>query len=332
MRVSHNRAMANPDDSVAPARPVRLLGIGHVAVDHQFNLPDWPTLPSQPGKVAARRYGASVGGMTANACVAAARLGARVAFASPVGDDEDAERFRQHFVREGVDATGLLRIPGAASSVSAVLVDGRGERLIVTRRGDALLRAPELSATRLPAALAAADLLLTDARCPAWAEGALRLARAAGIASVLDVDTSPPEDLRRLVPLADWAVFSAPGLAAWAGQDTDAPAAEAQALAAALASGARVAAVTRGEAGVAWLRPGAAVQRLPACAVAPVVDTTGAGDVFHGALGVALAEGLADAEALRFAATAAALKCLKPDGVMGAPRRGEVLRRLAAAA
>lgn len=323
--------MFRDDSASAARRPPRLLGIGHVSVDHQFLLPAGTPLPSQPGKQAARRYGMSVGGMTSNACVAAARLGARVAFASPVGDDDEAERFRQHFVREGIDAGGLLRVPGAASSVSAVIVDAQGERAIVTRRGDALLRAPDFAGTDLPAQLGTVDLVLTDPRCPAWAEAALRLARQHGVASMLDADSAPPEVLRRLVPLADWVVFSTPGLAEWAGAGALAPDDEAAALAEALAAGARVAAVTRGEQGVAWQRAGGPLERMPAVSVSPVVDTTGAGDVFHGALAVAQAEGRDDGTAMRFAAAAAALKCQRPDGVMGAPRRGEVERLLAAA-
>jgi sulfofructose kinase len=68
--------------------------------------------------------------------------------------------------------------------------------------------------------------------------------------------------------------------------------------------------------------------QLPAFEVHPVVDTTAAGDTFHGALAVALGEGRSDEQALRFAAAAAALKCLKPGGVAGAPRRPEVDRFL----
>ena len=64
----------------------------------------------------------------------------------------------------------------------------------------------------------------------------------------------------------------------------------------------------------------------------PVIDTLGAGDVFHGALAVALAEGLADLPAIQFAAAAAALKCLRADGVLGAPARAEVVQLLAAQA
>ena len=69
------------------ANPVRILGVGHAAWDHQFSV---ETFPPKPTKTPAQAYLSGVGGMTANACVAAARLGARVRIASPVGDDAAA--------------------------------------------------------------------------------------------------------------------------------------------------------------------------------------------------------------------------------------------------
>ena len=202
------------------------------------------------------------------------------------------------------------------------MVDAAGERMVINHRGDALTRAPAFD----PAWLDGADVLLTDPRCPAWADAALRGARARGIPSVLDGDTAARADLQRLAGLARWAVFSEPGLAAFSDASVD------DALAQALALGAECAVVTLGAAGVRWRRPGQAPCSLPALAVAPVIDTLGAGDVFHGALAVALAEGLADRPAIQFAAAAAALKCLRADGVLGAPARAEVVQLLAAQA
>lgn len=290
----------------------RLLGVGHVSLDHMFEV---EALPTRPVKTPALAYACRVGGMTANASVAAARLGAAVRFAGPVGDDDAAPRFANHFHKEGIDTQGLTRVPRTASSVSTVIVDALGERLIFNHRGSALFAAPPLRDEWLDDV----DVLITDPRCPAWAEAALRGARARRLVSVLDGDAAPQGDLQRLVPLATWAVFSEQGLAAFA------PGLPAQqALAAALAVGAEVAVVTLGARGLLWQRAGGPVQAMPAFAVAPVLDTTAAGDVFHGALAVVLAEGRGDADALRFAAVAAALKCSRRDGVLGAPGRGEV--------
>ena len=93
----------------------------------------------------------------------------------------------------------------------------------------------------------------------------------------------------------------------------------------ALALGARLAAVTQGERGVFWIETGQpeGLRHLPAFAV-PVVDTLAAGDVFHGAFALMLAEAKTPAEALRFAAAAAAIKCTRPGGRSGSPSRDEV--------
>jgi sulfofructose kinase len=307
-------------------RAVRVCGVGHVALDMVFEV---ERIPQEPVKVAARALRRVVGGMTANACVAAARLGASVRFGSPVGDDDAVATFRAHFEREGVDAVGLQSVAGASSSVSAVLVDARGERLIVSHHGDALHQPPPPDL----AWLEDADAVLADPRCPDWSEAALRQASARGMVSVLDGDTAPLAVLQRLVALAGWAVFSQPGMAVFAGAGGvgaiagDAPDAAAldAGLGQALARGAEVAVVTLGGAGLRWQRRGQCVRALPALTAGAVVDTLGAGDAFHGALAVALAEGQADEQALRFAAAAAAIKCTRHGGVLGAPVRAEVL-------
>lgn len=310
----------------AAGHAVRVCGVGHVALDMVFEV---ERIPQEPVKVPARALRRVVGGMTANACVAAARLGAAVRFGSPVGDDDAVANFRAHFQREGVDAAGLRSVPGASSSVSAVLVDARGERLIVSHHGDALQRPPPLDL----AWLEGADAVLADPRCPAWAEAALGHARARGMVSVFDGDTAPREVLQRLVAQAGWAVFSQPGMAAFSGAGSDAgtvPEAAAldTGLDEALSRGAEVAVVTLGEHGLRWRRRGEPARALPAWSAGAVVDTLGAGDTFHGALAVALAQGQGDEAALRFAAAAAAIKCTRHGGVSGAPGRAEVLALL----
>ncbi len=298
-----------------PRPAVRVVGVGHIALDHHFTV---EAAPAPGRKTAARTYARLVGGMTANALVAAARLGAQAALLSPVGDDDTAREFVAHLQREGVDASGLCRVPGAQSSVSTVIVDSSGERLIVNHRGNALLRAPDFDHQGWQARLSGAQALLVDPRCVHWAEAALRHARSAGLLSVLDGDTAPRADLHRLVGLSQWAVFSAPGLAAYSDGTPE------RGLAAALSAGAGVAVATQGEFGLLWQRQGGPLQRMAACSVAHVEDTTAAGDVFHGALAVALAEGQADEAALLFASAAAALKCQRADAVLGAPVRAEL--------
>jgi sulfofructose kinase len=293
--------------------------VGHVALDLMFGI---ERFPEQPTKTPAHSFHQGVGGMSANAAVALARLGADVGFVGPMGEDAAAQVFRTHFQREGVDVSRLQVTPGQSSSISSIILDARGERMIFNHKGSALSAPSEF----VPAWLDNVDFLLTDPRCPLWAAQALRLARQAGITSLLDGDVSPLQDLQQLVPLADWVAFSEPGLQGFHPGDVH------QGLQAALDLGAalQVAVVTLGPRGLYWLRRGRSVQHLPAFRVAQVIDTLGAGDAFHAGLGLAFAHGMPDREALRFGAATAALKCQRPHGILGAPSRHEVEALLAA--
>lgn len=296
----------------------RLLCVGHVALDLAFGV---EAFPAHPTKTPAHTFHQGVGGMSANAAVALARLGAQVRFAGPVGDDASAEVFRVHFRREGVDACGLTPTPGQTSSVSTIVIDARGERMIFNHRGSALTSPPPFD----PDWLTDTQVLLTDPRCVTWAETALREARSRGVTRLLDGDVAPAEDLLRLLPLADWVAFSEPGLA------VHQPGDPAQGLArmwSRVGEGPRVLVVTLGERGVLWQRRGESVHHLPAFAVESVCDTLGAGDTFHGALGLALAQRWDDLTSLRFASAAAALKCQRAPGILGAPHLHEVLALL----
>lgn len=129
--------------------------------------------------------------------------------------------------------------------------------------------------------------------------------------TVLDGDITP-QDISELVALSDHAAFSEPGLARLTGVKEMASALK---QAQTLTNGHVY--VTQGSAGCDWLENGGR-QHQPAFKV-DVVDTTGAGDVFHGALAVALATGGNLAESVRFASGVAALKCTRPGGRAGIP-------------
>ncbi len=292
----------------------KVICVGHSALDRLFTVESWP---GASAKVAAQAYAEVGGGMAANAAVAVARLGGAAHFWGPAGDDSVADVMRAQLNAAGVDAGGLRRFAGMHSSTSAILIDARGERLIVSYRGSALqapadwLRLDEVGS---------AGALLADVRWPQGALAALRAARRAGIPSVIDADTAEPGTLQALAGEAEYAVFSEPGLACFAGAgDIE------SGLRRALALGARLAAVTQGERGVSWIDTGQPrdLRHLSAFPV-PVVDTLAAGDVFHGAFALELARGAAPADALRFAAAAAAIKCMRPNGRDGSPSRDDV--------
>ncbi len=291
----------------------RICTVGHAAVDHCFDIAEFP---AQPTKTPAHRYRMISGGMASNASIAAARLGARVRLHGAVGDDEAGAFLAGRLQRNGVDCAGLQRVPGASSSISAVVIDAQGERQIFNSRGDALANAAALD-TR---GFVGADVVMVD---PRWMHGAieaLHWAREAAVLSVLDGDLSPQADLQTLSALADWSVFSETGLAAFAPGLSIAAA-----LQHALDVGTQVAVVTLGQRGVYWLRRSDVgdLHFQPAFRI-QAVDTNGAGDVFHAALALALAEGQNERSAIRFGSAAAAIKCQRHGGVVNGPDRAEL--------
>jgi sulfofructose kinase len=271
--------------------------LGHLVADHSFWVED---VPQPPAKQVARRYRLGVGGLAANAAIAVARLGGRVRFWGRVGDDRNGAPLAEELAGFGVDASAIRIIPGARTPVSAVLLDPVGERVIIAFRGEGL----DLDPNILPLeTLGEAGALLCDPRWPRAAEAALRTARRLGIPSVLDAEKSEARLLAQLVPLVDHAIFSQPGLQIFAPG-----VAPAEGLHRALAAGARLAAVTRGEHGTLWLTKGMEAPRETPAFQVEATNTAGAGDVFHGAYALAIAEGMALPEAMRFASAAGALR------------------------
>lgn len=292
----------------------KVICVGHAALDRVFTLDSWP---QGSAKVVASGFAEIGGGMAANAAAAVARLGGESHFWGPAGRDSVADTMCAQLQAAGVDVSGFKRFDGLQSSTSAILIDARGERLVVGYRGTAL-RAP---ADWLPLGeVASAGALHADVRWPQGALAALRAARRAGVPGVLDGEVAERDILVSLAKEADYALFSEAGLNCFSGTSEVEPG-----LLQALALGVRLAAVTQGERGVRWIESGNAkgFQHLPAHKV-QVVDTLAAGDVFHGAFALELARGKVPIEAFRFASAAAAIKCTRPAGRNGCPTRDEV--------
>ena len=280
-----------------PVNPL-VICLGNVVADHTFRVED---IPQPPAKIPARSYSVGAGGMAATAAIAVVRLGGRAAFWGRVGDDLNGEPLAEALAAEGIDVSGLRRVPGGRTPVGAVLVDLRGERTIISFRGSGLGTDPDwLPLDRLRDAGA----LCCDPRWPEGVAVAAAAARAAGVPVVLDGERSETRILVDLVPRVDHAIFSVPGRANYAPG-----CAPEEGLRRALASGpVRVAAVTQGEKGTLWMAAGDdKPTRTPAFPV-EATNTTGAGDVFHGAYALAMAEGMDVTRAMRFASAAGALR------------------------
>lgn len=287
----------------------RILCVGNAAWDQIFVL---DKLPTGVGKYFSHAYSESGGGPAGTASVAVSRLGGKARLWSRIGDDGAGDRIVAELERFGVEVPPISRLEGVRSSLAGIWVDGTGERIIVNYLDPAF---PQ-NADWLPLGeVGEFDCALADIRWPAGAEAVLRAAAAAGIPSVLDGDRAPNAAiLQTLAPLAAHAVFSEGGLAMFSGEADP----EAGLRKAGTIPGVNPY-VTLGDKGCLWLDKGR-IRALPAFRV-EAVDTTGAGDVFHGAFALALAEGMGIEEGLRFASGASALKCTRPGGRAGIPDR-----------
>jgi sulfofructose kinase len=287
----------------------RVICLGIAVRDMVFRVAE---LPLEPRKLTASGLERTGGGMAASAAVTAARLGGEVSLWCRLGDDTDGDALRAELEQHGV-AVLAERHPNTRTPTSAVLVADNGERLLVVYRGEL-----DDSPAALPLAeVKRAQAVLVDFRWPRGAAALLGAARAAGVPSVLDADVGDPEAVAALLPMVDHAVFSEAGLLQAAGAvDVE------RALRAMHERGPAVTAVTLGERGSVFLIDGQLVH-VGAVPV-PARDTNGAGDAFHGAYALAIAEGARALDAARFASAAAALKCRNGTGWAAAPERAAV--------
>jgi sulfofructose kinase len=267
-------------------------------------------LPSKPEKYRSREMIAAGGGLAATAAVAAARLGGRVSLATRLGDDWIADHILQELASYGVDCTSCRRFAGLRSSVSAVLVTASGERLIVNHSDDRLPDDPSW----LPPLPPGTRAVHGDMRWEAGSRRYLEDARRAGVPGILDVDRAPED--QSLIARATHAAFSTQAVTELLG-----PHDPGEAVARLARLHGNWVAVTDGGSGT-WFGAAGKVHHQAAFPITPV-DTLGAGDVFHGALTLALGEGQDEAKAVRFASAAAALKCQQFGGRLGAPTRAE---------
>jgi sugar/nucleoside kinase (ribokinase family) len=274
-----------------------------------------PQFPPPGGKAMADDFLVVSGGCAVNAAIAIARLGGSALYAGPLGDENDAvsNQLMAELKREGIATSGVVRVAGATAPVSGIMIDSAGERMIATYRD----RRMETARPADPDALVAdADVLLADNRFADFVQPICEAARARGIPVVLDADR-PTTENNPLFAIATHVVFSSECLRETT-SCTD--------LAAGLARIAPLTkaflAVSNGPGDVLYLRDGS-VRRMPVFAVT-AVDTLAAGDVFHAGFALALAEGRDELAAMRFGAAAAALKCTRFGGSMGAPTRAEV--------
>ncbi|TFV40000.1 sugar kinase [Bradyrhizobium frederickii] len=291
----------------------RILCIGIPVRDLTFRV---AAVPARGSKANATHLAEICGGNALNAAIAVARLGGRVAFAGPMGDVRETSSgfILAQMAQEIIDTTHIVRMPDVTTPVSAIMIEPSGERTLT------IYRDPRLWTVELPDAdilLADCRALLVESRCTPFAISLCTEARRRGIPVVVGVD--------RAMSLQDGLLTAASHLlfASEQVQETAGIADDGAALRRLAGLTPAFLAATRGPNGTIWLNETGALEETPAFPV-EAVDTLGAGDVFHGAFALRLAEGAEVREALRFAAVAAALKCIRRGGGQAAPQRVEV--------
>jgi ribokinase len=296
----------------------RITVVGSANIDLTFRAARLP----RPGEtVFGTGFYQGFGGKGANQAVAAARLGARVAFVGRVGADDFGRATREQLAREGIDVAHLLTDPERPTGTAAILVDDGGENAIVGVPGANLGLTPE-------DIRAAADLLrgsaILLAPCETMIETileAFRIAHRAGPLCVLN--PAPARELpNELLPLVDVCVPNETELRTLTGRPTDSLEDVAAAAETLRSRGAGTVIVTLGPRGALVVGPGAA-GHVPGIPVA-AVDTSGAGDAFCGALAADLAEGKSVLDAAHRANLVAARSVMKPGTQASFPRREEL--------
>ncbi len=309
--------------SVAP-RPAGALfdvvGLGLNSVD-LLTVIAGPIRPN--GKHPADRIVRLPGGQTATALSACVRLGWRSRYLGRFGDDDHGRFSKSQLAAGGVDVSASVTVSDATNQFAVIIVDRRnGERTIMWQRDPALaVPASEVTAETVTSG----RVLLVDCAETEAAMAAVRMARHAGIPTVIDVERVRP-NLEPLLEQVDVIIAAQAFPAALTGE------AEIGRALRAVASRfrAQLVAVTLGEEGSLALVGGREI-RTPGFGV-KVVDTTGAGDAFRGGFVAAWLEAGAEAEAdelLRFANAVAALNCRGLGAQAGLPGTDEVRRLLA---
>ncbi len=302
---------------MSDGRRYDVVGTGIATVDELLYV---DAFPRPDGKMAARAWMRSIGGLSAIAVATAARLGGTAAFLGAVGTDDDLSRYvLEALAQEGVDTAFTPRVPGY-TPIHAMIVVG----IDPPTRNIFGFRPLDSSPPGLPPipdeAIAAARVLFVDSAHGPRTIAAMRTAAAIGIPIVADVEMNTSPHFAELFALADHLIVPVALGRILAGADADPPAM----LRALWSDRRRLAAITDGEAGC-WFRvaPESVVWHHPAF---PVVaqDTTGCGDVFHGAYALAIARGESVHAAIRFASAAGAVKASRAGGQAGLPRAEDI--------
>lgn len=289
-----------------------IIGIGLAVLDHLMVVPEFP---SQEGVMNSTQYQIQGGGMVATALVTARRLGSSSEFWGRVGDDENGHAILKELKSNGVGTSQMQVVPNGKTGVCFVMVKASsGERtFVVHSQKNLFVDLKKLNLERIKKA----KVLLIDATWHEAAQQAAHFARVHGIPVVADIH-DPSQPSLELLGVTDYAIIPK-HLADVLTTKGD----YISALHNLKSRNVKVPIVTLGRQGCTYLYQDK-IFKHPAFQV-HVIDTTGAGDCFHGAFCFALARGLAVPESITFASAVAALACTKLGGRSGIPTYEETI-------
>lgn len=301
------------------SRTFDVLGIGLNATDTLLLIPEFP---SYAGKVPFDRELLSPGGQVATAIVTCAKLGLRAKYIGTIGDDLRGQIQRESLEGTEVDTSGLIVRKDCPNQTAYILIDQRtGERTVLWRRADCLRLSPSDIREE---DIAQARLLHIDGYDIETASYAASVARRHGIPVSLDVDTVYP-GFDAVLKNVDYLVAGSGWPQKWTGE-TD----PFDALSCLHSEyGFSITAMTLGDEGSLALKDGE--WAYSAAFDVTCADTTGAGDVFHGAFCVALLEGMPIRAALEYSNAGAALNCTAIGARGHIPGHSEIKSLIAAA-
>jgi len=298
---------------MASGKRIDILGLGCVAVDDHLFVGRFPPPDAKTRVLARERH---CGGLTATALVAAARLGARCAFAGVLGRDELSRFVLARLRAEGIDVSATLRQPNARPIYSSVVVDrSTGARNIFYDIEGVVGASESVPATLIRSC----RVLFVDNFGVAGMTRASKLARRARIPVVADFENDSDPGFSGLWALADHRIVSKTFAASLTGSSS--PQRAARKL---LSSSCVVAVVTCGAEGCWYISRGWSAPKHFKAFKVEAVDTTGCGDVFHGAYAYGLALGMDLGQRICFSSATAALKATQPGGQAGIPSMPQV--------
>ena len=283
---------------------IDVLCVGHASYDFVFSVDHHPTADE---KIVAQNFLGCGGGPAANAAVTAAKLNFKTAFAGYLGQDIYGENHYQEFLNYSVN-TDLIIHGSSPTPLSTIIVKPNGNRALINYKGNT--RA--LSAGDIDFSSVTAKVVLFDGHEPHISLPLLKQLKQQGIPTILDAG-SVHEGTLALMNEVDYLVCSEKFAVQFAGDEVTALSR--------LAQVSKVVVITLGERGLIWQR-GQDAGNLPAFKI-NAIDTTGAGDAFHGAFAAAVTSNLNWFQILRFASAAGALCCTKIGARTGLPSKLE---------